>query len=224
MMERIRGNMKQPIKVAIVDDHVTIRSGLRMLVSKMSSVHLVKEAGFSESFDLVSTDPEIVLFRLEQKENQKILGLIKKFHERYPSIRILVLAHSSHDPFILQSFKAGVQGCLLKEASLVDLEAAIREVSRGNMIIPAYLKDKVVQPLPVSSDEDNLNLSDGLPGQQARVLKLMSKGLSNGEIADKMFISKRTVDMHVYRLFKRLNVTSRKEAVRVAVETGLIGL
>jgi DNA-binding NarL/FixJ family response regulator len=216
--------MTQSIKIAIVDDNITIRSGLRMLVSNLKNVSLVREAGFSESFNFIANEPEIVLFRLEQKENQKILSFIRKFHEKYPSIRLLILAHSCNDPFILQSFKAGVKGCLLKESSLVDLEFAIREIYKGNMIIPSLLKEKLVNHIPLieDDDEDDLGSSDGLSGQQARVLRLMAHGCSNGEIAEKLFISKRTVDMHAYRLFKRLNVSSRKEAVKVALEQGLI--
>jgi DNA-binding NarL/FixJ family response regulator len=214
--------MSEAIKVAIVDDHVMIRSGLRMLVSKLENVNLVDETGFAEPEQLVSNEPEIVLFRLEQKENPKILSFIKKFHERFPEVRLLILAHSCNDPFILQSFKAGVQGCILKEASLIDLEVAIREMSKGKMIIPTSLKDKLVNEQPISLEDDEVSSGDHLPGQQARVLKLMAQGLSNGEIADKLYISKRTVDMHAYRLFKRLNVSSRKEAVKAAIEQGWI--
>jgi DNA-binding NarL/FixJ family response regulator len=215
--------MKGSIRIAIIDDNITIRSGLRLLLSRIQDIYITCEAGYAEALRVIADAPEIILLRLEPKESQKILALVNHIRQSNPMIKVLALAYSSSDPLVLRCLKAGVPGCLVKESSLQDLEMAIREVAAGRMYIPVAVTTHMVQDLPeiLGSDTQEVPL---LPGQQLKVLKLISQGYSNEEIARRLFISKRTVDMHAYRLFKRLNVTSRTQAIQAALQIGLIDI
>ncbi len=216
--------MGKNLQVAIIDDNVTVRSGLCLLVSEIPGIEIAGCGGYLEAVMLANRGPNVLLLRLEQKDSQRIRACITNILQDCPAARLLILAHAGDDPNLPWAFQMGARGCLLKESSIEDMEAAIREVSRGNIYVPAQLASSLraaSQAPPASAGQKP---SIRLPVQQMRVLKLISQGYSNGEIARLLFISKRTVEMHTYRLFKRLNVSCRTQAVQVALRVGLIDL
>ena len=210
-----------PINVILVDDNINIRSGLKLLLSDNPDYSL-NDAGFSEVFKHIKNELTIAIIRLEQREYSKIMTIISDIHKDYPAVSILILAYSSEDPQVLMALKAGARGCLLKDSTFDDLKRAIQELAEGNVFIPSIISTKLIQKLSGPYDWEKNDNSLTLSTQQLRVLKLISLGYSSEEIAKALFISKRTVDMHTYKLFRRLNVSSRTQAIQVAMRSGLI--
>ncbi len=216
--------MVKNIQAAIIDDNITVRSGLCLLISEIPGIEIIGHGGYLEAVMLANRGPHVLLIRLEQKESQRIRACVTNILQSCPTVRLLILAHAYDDPNIQWAFKMGARGCLLKESSVEDVEAAMREIARGNIYIPSRLVSILRATGQTPPAPETQTISIHLPGQQLRVLRLISQGYSNGEIARILFISKRTVEMHAYRLFKRLNVSCRTQAVQVALRFGLIDL
>ena len=119
--------------------------------------------------------------------------------------------------------KLGAMGCLLCDSSTEDLVESIREIGKGGVHLPPQISRRLLKKISNSGDENSHDVVP-LSHQQMRVLKYISSGYANKEIAKKMVISIRTVEMHTFRLYKRLNVKSRTQAILAAVQMGIIEL
>lgn len=221
-MEPTESGLSAP--VAIIDDHRILRTALRRMVAQIPGVEIVGDGDCAQIFQLLHRRSAILLWHFEPKEAQAALMWVDRILQEFPSIPILLLVHACEDAYIQRALKNGVRGCLGCASSLQDLETALWEVAHGNVYLPPSLS---AGSSPLSASKNELAFPEppvDLPDQQLRVLKLISQGYSNAEIARSLFISKRTVEMHTYRLFKRLNVSSRTQAVQIALRLGMIDL
>jgi DNA-binding NarL/FixJ family response regulator len=216
--------MTRSINIILIDDNIITRSALKQLLLQTSDFKVVNEGGFVDITQVVNHAPCVVILRFEQKDCSKLMTLISDVRKNNPSSQILILAQSSDDPMVMWALKSGVKGCLVNESTLQDLENAIKELANGSVFIPSSISRRLIQKLSDPSDRDGDGNPIVLPTQQLRVLKLICRGLSNEEIAHSLTISKRTVDMHTYKLFKRLNVSSRTQAIHVAMQSGLVDI
>lgn len=210
------------ISIIIVDNHRLIREGLRSLLAKYKDIEVVGDTDYKNVSEVIKTlKPKIVLLSLIANHSSEIINSMSDLGLALSGIQFLILTQSVEDQNILKALKLGALGCLLSDSSTQDLVDSIYELAREGSYLSSQVGRKLLQNISSSMEEKENGLIILSP-QQMRVMKLISSGHTNQEIADVMNLSKRTVEMHIYRLFRRLNVSSRTQAVQVALRLGLI--
>jgi DNA-binding NarL/FixJ family response regulator len=214
------------IRVIIADDHKIIRVGLRGLLEREKDIDVVGEA--ENGNDLlhllkkISTD--VILMDIDMGSTSGI-ATTKQVKELYPSLHVLGLTMHDEQNYIIPMLEAGASGYLLKDAGHEELLGAIHTVNNGD----SYFSQKVSATLlhaithqkeaPAQKiNKDKIPLSD----RELEVLQLIAKEFSNGEIAEKLFISIRTVDTHRRNLLEKLNVKNTAGLVKYAMENGVV--
>ncbi|MFD1357205.1 response regulator [Fictibacillus halophilus] len=211
------------ISILLVDDHAILRDGLKNILSFEDDIRVVGEAISGEEAlkltEELSPDVIIMDINLPGMNGVETTAIIK---EKNPDARILVLTMYTHDEYLMSALKAGADGYLLKDAPSEHVVDAINAVYRGeSMITPSMTKKLVnihLQQTQVKKDESNLT------DREQEVLIGLVEGLSNKEIAEKLFISDKTVKIHVSKIFKKLEVKSRSQAVIYAVQNHLVSM
>jgi DNA-binding NarL/FixJ family response regulator len=209
------------INILIVDDHAILRDGLKNILSFEDDMEVIGEAVSGEEAlqfnDELAPDVIIMDINLPGINGVETTSIIKA---KNPEARILVLTMYTHDEYLLAALKAGADGYLLKDAPSEHVVEAIKAVFRGeSMITPSMTKKLVnlhLQQTQVKRDDSNLT------DREQEVLIGLVEGLSNKEIAEKLFISDKTVKIHVSKIFKKLEVKSRSQAVIYAVQNQLV--
>ncbi|OXM50781.1 DNA-binding response regulator [Amycolatopsis thailandensis] len=211
------------IRVVIADDQALVRTGLRMILDNADDIDVVGEAGDgAEAIGLVADlDPDVVLMdiRMPEMDGVEATAAIAAAHRA----RVLVLTTFDLDEYVYAALQAGASGFLLKDALAPDLLSGVRVVAAGEATlaptVTRRLLDRVVTGLPAPPPDDRLAL---LTGRENEVLHQLARGLSNAEIAEKLFLSPGTVKTHVGRILTKLGLRDRVQAVVFAYESGLI--
>ena len=148
------------------------------------------------------------------------IELTRWVKDNYPTIKIIILTMYKNDEYFMASIREGADGYLLKDSPSEDVIAAVRTISNGESVIPAGMTKKLIAlHQSVNELEDN-----ALTAREMEVLLKLVEGLSNKEIATKLFISDKTVKIHVSNIFKKLDVKSRSQAIIYAVQNNLVPL
>jgi DNA-binding NarL/FixJ family response regulator len=208
-----------PIRVVIADDHLLVREGLRSILAVVDDILLVGEASDgAEAIDLAGTlSPEVMLMDLRMPHVDGIEA-IRQIKVRHPTIEIIILTTYDDDAHILQGLGAGARGYLLKDAGRNALFNAIRAAARGESLLPP----EVLAALLTHTETQERAEGAGLSQREQEVLGLLVTGAANKEIAMQLNITERTVKAHVTSILNKLGVSSRTEAVAVAIRTGLV--
>jgi DNA-binding NarL/FixJ family response regulator len=211
----MRQEPSKPIRVLIVDDHVAIRVGLKSMLEAQGSIEVIGAAasGCDALASLAACVPDIILVDLRM-HGMSGVSLIQEVRQRYPTVCMIVLTSYETDEDIYTAVRAGVQGYILKDAPEQDLLDAIRAVYAGDRYFPPHIASRLADRLQRSS----------LSRRELEVLKMLSKGLTNNQIATGLFISSHTVRCHVASITDKLKVSDRTEAVTVAFKNGIIQL
>jgi NarL family two-component system response regulator LiaR len=215
--------MSEEIRVLAADDHAVVREGLRALIDTEAGMILVGEAtdGAEAVRKARALEPDVVLLDLvmPRKSGLEAIGEIK---QALPSTRILVLTSFAEDDKVFPAIKAGAHGYLLKDTSPSQLLRAIRDVHRGEPSMHPTIARKLMRELQRSSELPPTE--DPLTAREAEVLSLVAQGLTNQEIADRLFVSERTVRTHVSNILSKLHLANRTQAALYALRRGLASL
>ena len=206
---------KRRIRVLIADDHSVVRAGLVSLIEDKRDMVVVGEAtNGRQAVELWNKHrPDVTLLDLRMPELDGV-GAIKAIRAADENARIIVLTTYDADEDIYCAIQAGAKGYLLKDVPREALMDCIRRVHHGDMCVPTHLATKLAQRIS----------GETLSGREIEVLKLMAQGKSNKEIGSILFISEGTVKSHLKRIFRKLGVMSRTEAIANATRRGLIQL
>ena len=206
--------MSEPIRILVVDDHPVVRDGLTAMLNTQSDFEVVGEASDGEEAlqRVADRDPDVLLLDLEMPGVDGIETL-QRLKEEKARARAIVFTVFDTDERIVSAMKAGAKGYLLKGAPRDDVFRAVRVVNEGGSLL---------EPLIASRFLDSINNPDALTARQKEVLKLIATGLLNKEIADRLYISERTVKFHVSEILAKLGAGNRTEAVAIATQRGLI--
>jgi NarL family two-component system response regulator LiaR len=215
--------MTEEIRILVADDHAVVREGLRALIETEPEMELIGEAadGVEAVRQASALEPDVILLDLVMPRKGGIEA-IREIKEEKPAARILVLTSFAEDDKVFPAIKAGAQGYLLKDASPRELLSAIREIYRGEPSMHPTVARKLMLELQRSPE---LPLTEEpLTDREAEVLGLVAHGLTNQEIANRLFVSERTVRTHVSNILSKLHLANRTQAALYALREGLASL
>jgi DNA-binding NarL/FixJ family response regulator len=215
------------IRVAIADDQELVRAGFRALVDSADDLEVVGEAATGvESLEVVKRErPDVVLMdiRMPEMDGVQATARIRALDET-GDIRILILTTFDLDEYVHEALRAGASGFLLKDTSPKDLLQAIRVVAGGDALLSPSVTRRLIAEFAARPRPDRTppTALDALTEREREVLRLVARGMSNHEIADRLVVSPATVKTHVSRILTKLNARDRAQLVMVAYETGLV--
>lgn len=215
--------MTDIIKVLIADDHAVVREGLRALIATEPGMEVAGEAedGIEAVFKARSLQPDVILMDLVMPRKDG-LEAISEIKQQNPEARVLVLTSFAEDEMVFPAIKSGALGYLLKDSSPQELLQAIRDVYRGESFLHPTIARKLIRELRQPSDLPPA--AEPLTEREVDVLKLVARGLTNQEIAQKLFVSERTVRTHVSNILGKLHLANRTQAALYALREGLARL
>ena len=219
------GVRDEPIGVLVVDDQELFRRGLVMVLSGEDGIRIVGEAADGDTaVELVATlAPDVVLLdvRMPGRSGIETCAAIKALS---PSARIVMLTASDEEADLYDAVRNGASGYLLKDSSIDQVEQAIRLVAEGQSLISPAMATKLLEEFKQISSPGRRNhlMVPRLTDRELEVLRLVARGLSNRDIAKKLFISENTVKNHVRNILDKLQLHSRMEAVMYALREKLL--
>lgn len=211
--------MADRIRVLVVDNHKVVRSGLRTFLSVTDDLEVVGEAanGREAIAQVIALKPDVVLMDLMMPEMD---GPTATAHIRrdHPDVQIVALTSFDDESLARRALDAGAIGYLFKDADEDELITAIRLAARGSGVVTPKAMQAMVNRVRPTDYEVHLT------ERELEVLHLVARGLTNPQIANRLFVSGSTVNFHVHNLLEKLGARTRTEAVAVASREGLIQL
>jgi DNA-binding NarL/FixJ family response regulator len=212
------------IRVLLADDHVLARTGFRMVLDTEDDMEVVGEAatGRQAVHSAGRLEPDVVLMDVRMPEMDGIAAT-REIVAGASSPRVLILTTFDLDEYVYDSLAAGASGFLLKDAGPEQLVHAIRVVAGGDALLAPSVTRRLIDELVVPGRRriETVHELDELTPRELEVLQLVAQGLSNAEIAGRLFVEETTVKTHVSRLLAKLDLRDRVQAVVLAYELGL---
>jgi len=208
----------KPIQVMLVDDHAVVRSGLGAFLLAFDDLELVADAGSGEEAVRLceQVEPDVVLMDLVMP-GMDGAAATHAIRERCPHVQVIALTSFKEKELVQGALEAGAIGYLLKNVSADELADAIRSAHAGRPTLAPEAAQALIQTATQSSEPGY-----DLTPREYEVLELMVEGLSNPNIAERLVVSRSTVKFHVSSILSKLRVSSRTEAVALALQNDLI--
>jgi len=214
-------NNGETVKLVIVDDHRVVRSGVKALIETEPGLEVIGEAGDGREAvtKVKAQQPDVVLMDLVMPEMDGVEAT-SEITKLSPAPEILILTSFSEEERIIQAIKAGASGYLIKDASPDELVQAIEDVYHGESTLDPKVAGTVLRSVQNEPEDSAEELTD----REIEVLELLAEGLPNEDIAEKLYISERTVRSHVSNILGKLDLANRTQAALYAVRQGIADL
>ena len=223
------GEVSGPVSVVLADDQALMRMGFRMVLDAEEGIEVVGEAadGHAALAQARALRPDVILMDVRMPGMNGIEAT-ERIAQECPSTRVLILTTFDLDEYAFAGLRAGASGFLLKDTRPTELAEAIRTVASGEAVVSPRITQRMLEMFasslpnsghPVQASDPRI---DSLTPREKEILVLMSQGMSNAEIADRLVVSATTVKTHVGNVLAKLDVRDRVQAVVVAYETGLM--
>jgi DNA-binding NarL/FixJ family response regulator len=222
---------KKKIGIFLVDDHQIVRDGIKSLLQNAPGITISGEASSGKELlaKITSSDTEIILMDISIPDISGI-ELTKQVLKNYPEIKVLILSMYTQEDFIVNAIAAGAKGYLPKNTTRIELLKAISEIYEGNeyysdtiskIILENYISNvrKTTETEPEKEKENDL-----LSSREKQILQMFVEGISNQEIADKLFISIRTVESHKNHIMQKLGIKSIVELIKYAIRNKIANI
>jgi DNA-binding NarL/FixJ family response regulator len=216
-------SVDRPIQILIADDHPVVRDGLCSMLSTQPDFQVVGEAvNGVEAVQLATRlRPDVILLDLEMPDRDGV-SVLTQMRATDPQARVIIVTAYDTDERIVQAVVAGAQGYLLKGAPREEIFRAIRVVYEGGSLLQPVVASKLMRH--VSHQAGQSADRGSLTPRELEVLRLLAHGKSNKQIAAELVITERTTKFHVSSIFSKLEASNRTEAVKIAVQRGLVTL
>jgi DNA-binding NarL/FixJ family response regulator len=209
----------QPIRILIADDHEVVRMGIRALIQQHAHLHVVAEAATGEEAveQALLHKPDVVVMDVRMPG---MLGVeaCQKIVQQLPNTRVIMLTSYAEDELLFAAIRAGASGYVLKRIGSDDLIRTIEAVGRGESALDPAMTEAIFRELRHTEKNKEAALFAELTSQEMRVLALIADGLTNREIASRLFLGEGTVRNYVSNLLSKLNLSNRAEAAAFAVQ------
>ncbi|MCI0627054.1 MAG: response regulator transcription factor [Acidobacteria bacterium] len=217
------------IRVLLVDDHRLVRAGIRSLLEKVAAVNVVAEADNGrEALQVVEKyQPDVVLMDIAMAGLNGVEAA-SRLSRDFPEIRVIILSMHATEEYVLRALRAGAAGYLLKDSATVELELAVQAVARGETYLSPAVSKHVINGYvkrisgKQSQDDPESGRQEELTARQREVLQLIAEGNTSKEIAQKLSLSAKTVEVHRLQLMERLDIHRLAGLVRYAIRIGLV--
>ncbi|WP_249523381.1 response regulator [Modestobacter marinus] len=213
------------IRVVLVDDQAMVRTGLRMVLAAEPDLEVVGEAADGADGRRVVAElrPDVVLMDVRMPGVDGLEAARRILAQQLPT-RVVVLTTFDQDEYVAAALRAGVSGFLLKVAPPEDLVAAVRTVAAGQGLLDPAVTLRVIESFAAAPAPDPVRAGQlaQLTERETDVLELLATGLSNAEIAGRLYLGEATVKTHVSRVLLKLGLRDRVQAVAFAYESGLV--
>ena len=213
------------IRILLADDHAIVREGTRRVLEEEDDMEVVAEAGDGEEAVKQATrlKPDVAIIDIAIPKLNGIEAT-KQIKELVPGTAVLILTVFDNDRYVFSLLEAGAAGYLLKNVRGVELVEAVRSVHNGESVLHPMIAGKVLRRFMPSATGTGENIPAVLTDRELEVLILAAKGMSNKDIAEKLYLSVRTVQGHLARIFDKLAVGSRTEAILRGLKEGWFSL
>jgi NarL family two-component system response regulator LiaR len=211
------------IRTLVVDDQTVVREGLAAILANYSDIEVIGQAadGIQAMVIIKKEKPDVVLLDMVMP-NQDGLTTIPKIREVAPNTRILVVTAFAENDLVYQAIKAGALGYILKDATRDQLLQAIRDVDQGRASLQPSIAVKLIQE--INHPTELIYTADPLTRRELETIRLIARGLSNQEIADKLVVNERNIAKYVSSILDKLQLANRTQAALYALREGISGL
>jgi DNA-binding NarL/FixJ family response regulator len=216
------------IRVLAADDQRVIREGLAMLLGLLPDVEVVGTAANGEEALAMAGElrPDVILMDLRMPKVDGVEAT-RRLRASHPEIKVVVLTTYADDRSVIEALRAGALGYLTKDAGAEEIRQALRRVADGQASLDPAVQMHLIEAITTATDNHAPDLPasappDGLTAREAEVLGLIGAGLSNAEIAAKLFVSEATVKSHVNHMLPKIGARDRAQAVGYAYRHGLV--
>jgi DNA-binding NarL/FixJ family response regulator len=211
-----------PTRVLLADDHVLVRTGIKLLLTGIEGVTVVGEASDGREAVALAAKlrPRIVLMDISM-QNLNGLEATAQIRREQPDVRVIILSMSADEAHVAQALRAGAAGYLLKDATPEELTLALAAVDSGNTYLTPRVSKQVIEGFVGRLGEGESSL-DALTPRQREILQLIAEGQGTKEIAFKLGLSIKTVETHRAQIMDRLNIRDVPGLVRFAIRTGIV--
>jgi two-component system, NarL family, response regulator LiaR len=215
--------MSEKITVLIADDHSVVRQGVRVFLETQPEIEVLGEADSGEKAVEMSAEfaPDVVLLDLLMP-NMNGVEATRQIKQASPRSNIIILTSYHEDEYIVPAIKAGALSYLLKDVSPAELVEAVKKASCGEAVLHPQIAQKLMKGLRETT-ETHPNLLNELSKREIEVLQLLAEGISNAEIANRLFISDKTVKSHVSNILSKLHLADRTQAAVYAWRNKVVG-
>ena len=212
------------IRVCLIDDQTLVRQGIRSLLELVDDIEVVAEASDGIDGLLIIRDckPDVVLLdvRMPRKTGLDVLAELKRLNELPPT---MILTTFDDQEVVIEGIRLGARGYLLKDVSLEQLVGAIRTIAAGGSLIQPAITERLVKHVDrIANNFPSLEPADPLTPREVEVLRMMTGGHSNREIAEAFHVTEGTIKNHVSNILSKLGVRDRTRAVLKALEHGYV--
>jgi two-component system, NarL family, response regulator LiaR len=211
------------IRLLVVDDQTVVREGLAAILANYPDIEVIGQASDGiQAVEIIKREkPDVVLLDM-MMPNQDGLTSIPKIKECSPNTRILVVTAFAENDLVYQAIKAGALGYILKDATRDQLMQAIRDVNEGRASLQPSIAVKLIQE--INHPTELVYTADPLTKRELETIRLIARGLSNQEIADKLVVNERTIAKYVSSILDKLQLANRTQAALYALREGITGL
>jgi len=217
--------LTSPLRVVVADDQALVRTGFRMILAA-DGIEVVGEAATgTQAIEAVRrTVPDVVLMDVRMPEMDGLEATRRILGDGTSSVRIIILTTFDLDRYVYAALSAGASGFLLKDVSPEHLVGAVRLVRSGDALLAPAITRRLIERYAARDGQAaalHRDLSTLTP-RELEVLRMLARGLSNAELAERLRLSDATVKTHVARILSKLRLRDRAQAIVVAYETGLV--
>ena len=210
--------------ILFVDDHTLLRQGLVSLTQHFSFIdknQIHQAANGLEAVSFVKrTQPDLIVMDVSMPEMNG-LEATEAIKNQFPEIKVLMLSHYNNEPYVIRALKVGADGYMLKDVAVEELQDGLKEILADRMYISPDIDQTIVSRLESSAD-GKVDALDILTSRQRTILQMIAEGHSTKDIADKLFLSVKTIEAHRANVMDRLNIRDVPGLVRFAIRVGLI--